>query len=137
MVDEDLWEKLESLKFQPMICGIRWIRLLFVREFPLNQVLHLWDYMFLQYRNDLNFLSIEELALAMILHLKKSLIKAKKPIELIQKVQKYPKIKSTLPLVANAHKIKSRIKIILFLILKENYILKQNKKVLKKLIILL
>ena len=84
-----------------------------------DRVLHLWDYMFLQYRNDFNFLSIEELALAMILHLRGNLMKSKKPIELIQKVQKFPKIKSALPLVANAHKIKSKLKIIFVLNLRK------------------
>jgi hypothetical protein len=67
--------------------------------------------MFIRYKINSDFLSIEELALAMLIHLKSSLMKCKSPIELIQKVQKYPKIKCSLPLVANAHKIKSRIKI--------------------------
>lgn len=109
MVDEELWAKLDTLKFQPMICGIRWIRLLYIREFPLSQLLNLWDYMFLRFKTNGDFLSIEELALAMLLHIKGSLMKAKSSIELIQKVQKFPKIKSSLPLVANAHKIKCKI----------------------------
>ena len=110
-MDEELWEKLETLKFQPMICGIRWIRLLFLREFPLNQLINLWDYMFIRYNTDLDFHCIEEIALAMLIHIKSHLMKCKSSIELIQKVQKYPKIKCSLPLVSNAHKIK-RINII-------------------------
>lgn len=109
-MDEELWEKLDALKFQPMICGIRWIRLLFIREFPVDQLVSLWDYFFVRFRVDEDFLCIEELALAMMLHLKPTLMKCKSPIEVIQKVQRFPKIKCSLPLVANAHKIKSRRK---------------------------
>jgi hypothetical protein len=65
--------------------------------------------MFLRFRADGDFISIEELALAMLLHIKGSLMKAKSTIELIQKVQRFPKIKSSLPLVANAHKIKCKV----------------------------
>lgn len=99
---------MDSLKFQPMICGIRWIRLLFIREFPILQLVSLWDYFFVRFRADSDFLCIEELALAMMLHLRPTLMKCKSPIEVIQKVQRFPKIKCSLPLVANAHKIKSR-----------------------------
>ena len=107
IIDEELADHLEEMKFQPMICGIRWLRLFFVREFPITQVLHLWDYIFFRYANDLHFQSIEEIALAMVSHLRSSLLGCASLLEIIQKVQRYPKIKSIMPLVANAHKIKS------------------------------
>ncbi|CAG8444602.1 4847_t:CDS:10 [Funneliformis mosseae] len=45
-IDPELYNHLKDLDIEPQLYGIRWIRLLFGREFPLNQVLILWDGMF-------------------------------------------------------------------------------------------
>ncbi|CAI2169233.1 19489_t:CDS:10 [Funneliformis geosporum] len=45
-IDSELYKHLKDLDIEPQLYGIRWIRLLFGREFPLNQVLILWDGMF-------------------------------------------------------------------------------------------
>ncbi|CAG8614428.1 18236_t:CDS:10, partial [Cetraspora pellucida] len=45
-IDPELYHHLKNLDIEPQLYGIRWIRLLFGREFPLNQVLILWDGMF-------------------------------------------------------------------------------------------
>ncbi|CAG8526384.1 31389_t:CDS:10 [Racocetra persica] len=45
-IDLELYNHLKDLEIEPQLYGIRWIRLLFGREFPLNQVLILWDGMF-------------------------------------------------------------------------------------------
>lgn len=37
-VDFDLWKRMEELKIEPQIYGIRWTRLLFSREFPMEDV---------------------------------------------------------------------------------------------------
>ena len=37
-VDLDLWRRMEDLQIEPQIYGIRWIRLLFSREFPMTDV---------------------------------------------------------------------------------------------------
>jgi TBC1 domain family protein 5 len=34
-VDSDLWKRMEELQIEPQIYGLRWLRLLFSREFPL------------------------------------------------------------------------------------------------------
>ncbi|CAG8734376.1 9402_t:CDS:2, partial [Ambispora leptoticha] len=44
--DPELYKHLKDLEIEPQLYGIRWIRLLFGREFPLDQVLLLWDGMF-------------------------------------------------------------------------------------------
>ncbi|CAG8478943.1 12154_t:CDS:2 [Ambispora gerdemannii] len=44
--DPELYNHLKGLEIEPQLYGIRWIRLLFGREFPLDQVLLLWDGMF-------------------------------------------------------------------------------------------
>ncbi|CAG0887263.1 unnamed protein product [Cyprideis torosa] len=44
--DHELYLHLEALEIHPQVYGIRWLRLLFGREFPLNQLLSLWDAIF-------------------------------------------------------------------------------------------
>eukprot|EP00794_Sanderia_malayensis_P003474 gene3474-3972_t len=44
--DHDLFLRLQQLDIAPQLYGIRWIRLLFGREFPLTTLLSLWDAMF-------------------------------------------------------------------------------------------
>ncbi|KAF9324275.1 TBC1 domain, member 5 [Podila minutissima] len=45
-VDNELFLHLRSLEIQPQLFGIRWFRLLFGREFPMEDVLNLWDGIF-------------------------------------------------------------------------------------------
>ena len=45
-VDPELAEHLTAIEVLPQIFLIRWIRLLFGREFPLDDVLSLWDVLF-------------------------------------------------------------------------------------------
>jgi len=42
-VDGVLSTHLETLGIEPQMYGLRWIRLMFVREFPMSQLLSLWD----------------------------------------------------------------------------------------------
>ncbi|KAK0420926.1 hypothetical protein QR680_014971 [Steinernema hermaphroditum] len=45
-IDPDLWNHLNKLDIAPQIYGIRWLRLLFGREFPMPDLLCLWDAIF-------------------------------------------------------------------------------------------
>lgn len=36
-VDFELWRRMEELKIEPQIWGIKWLRLLFSREFPMEE----------------------------------------------------------------------------------------------------
>ncbi|KAG0319868.1 TBC1 domain, member 5 [Dissophora globulifera] len=45
-VDNELFLHLKSLEIQPQLFGIRWFRLLFGREFPMEDALCLWDGIF-------------------------------------------------------------------------------------------
>lgn len=49
--DEKLYNHLKELKIAPQIYGIRWMRLLFIREFQMQDLLVLWDAIF---ANDLS-----------------------------------------------------------------------------------
>ncbi|EJU05342.1 RabGAP/TBC [Dacryopinax primogenitus] len=42
-VDPALWAHLDSAGVEPQIYGIRWLRLLFTREFPLSTAVAIWD----------------------------------------------------------------------------------------------
>lgn len=42
-IDPELWSHLEELQIEPQIWGIRWLRLLFTREFSYDASLILWD----------------------------------------------------------------------------------------------
>ncbi|KAG0227722.1 TBC1 domain, member 5 [Actinomortierella wolfii] len=46
VIDMQLYNHLTSLEIQPQLFGIRWFRLLFGREFPMDDVLVLWDGIF-------------------------------------------------------------------------------------------
>ena len=46
VIDHELYIHLEDLGIEPQIYAIRWLRLLFGREFPVQQVYRLWDAMF-------------------------------------------------------------------------------------------
>ncbi|KAL7750196.1 TBC1 domain, member 5 [Sorochytrium milnesiophthora] len=50
--DEELFQHLRQLEIEPNIFGIRWLRLLFLREFPLHDIPQLWDVIF-QDRHDI------------------------------------------------------------------------------------
>lgn len=44
--DPELWVHMKNLDITPQVYGLRWIRLLFGREFPMDDVLVLWDALF-------------------------------------------------------------------------------------------
>ncbi|GLB35004.1 putative protein with domain in Tre-2, BUB2p, and Cdc16p [Lyophyllum shimeji] len=45
-VDPLLWEHIHAAGIEPQIYGIRWLRLLFTREFSMNDAMKLWDGLF-------------------------------------------------------------------------------------------
>ena len=45
-IDEELFNHLDFLKFQPIISCLKWVRLLFLRDFEFQQCLLVWDFVF-------------------------------------------------------------------------------------------
>ena len=45
-VDEDLHEHLQTMEFLPELSLLKWLRVLFSREFTLDATLIIWDYIF-------------------------------------------------------------------------------------------
>lgn len=72
-VDVELWQRLEEMRIEPQIWGIRWIRLLFTREFSLDDALKLWDGIFAY---DPTLRLVEFVCVAMLLRVREALLDA-------------------------------------------------------------
>ncbi|KAM0719954.1 hypothetical protein Q7P37_004089 [Cladosporium fusiforme] len=66
-VDPDLAKHMEKLDIMPQVFLMRWVRLLFGREFPFDDVLTMWDVIF---ANDTTLEIVEHVCLAMILRIR-------------------------------------------------------------------
>ncbi|KAI1326357.1 rab-GTPase-TBC domain-containing protein [Xylariaceae sp. FL0255] len=85
-VDPELSNHLKSIEILPQIFLIRWIRLLFSREFPFDQVLILWDTLF---SIDPEFKLIDLVCTSMLLRIRWELLEADYAMAL-QLLLKYP-----------------------------------------------
>ncbi|GES82722.1 TBC1 domain family member 5-like isoform X5 [Rhizophagus clarus] len=72
-IDPELHERLNELEIEPQLYGIRWIRLLFGREFPLDKVLTLWDGIFAE---DPTLRIVDHVCVAMMLLIRDDLLKS-------------------------------------------------------------
>ena len=45
-VDSELHQHLQNLEFLPELCLLKWLRIIYCREFNLQSVLTVWDYIF-------------------------------------------------------------------------------------------
>ncbi|KAL0074506.1 rab-GTPase-TBC domain-containing protein [Phycomyces blakesleeanus] len=70
-IDPPLYKHLESFGIEPQLYGIRWLRLLFGREFDINDLLKLWDAIFAQ---DPTLKIAEYICLAILLRVRDKLI---------------------------------------------------------------
>ncbi|KAK9781943.1 putative Rab-GTPase-TBC domain-containing protein [Seiridium cardinale] len=85
-VDPDLSKHLKNIEVLPQIFLIRWIRLLFSREFPFDQMLVLWDTLF---SVDPSLDLIDLVCTAMLLRIRWDLLEADYSVAL-QLLLKYP-----------------------------------------------
>ncbi|KAF9264818.1 RabGAP/TBC, partial [Marasmius fiardii PR-910] len=72
-VDPVLWKHIQSTGIEPQIYGIRWLRLLFTREFGLPDALKLWDGLF---ACDPTFGLVPWICVAMLIRIRNQLIPA-------------------------------------------------------------
>ena len=66
-VDRELSTHLEKLDIMPQIFLMRWVRLLFGREFPFDDVLTMWDVVF---ANDTSLEIVDHVCIAMLLRIR-------------------------------------------------------------------
>ncbi|XP_048729402.2 TBC1 domain family member 5-like isoform X4 [Ostrea edulis] len=74
--DVELHGHLERLEIAPQIYGIRWIRLLFGREFPMQDLLALWDALF---ADGVGFELVDFVFVAMLLYIRDLLLSSDYP----------------------------------------------------------
>lgn len=67
-LDPELFRHLDKLGLEPQLYGIRWLRLLFSREYEIDELLILWDGIF---SHDSNLSLVEWVASAMLIVLRK------------------------------------------------------------------
>ena len=87
--DLNLYTHFENLGLSPQLYMLRWIRVLFSREFFLDQIIQLWDELFVS-ENLIEF--IDYIVMAMIHNVRKELLQ-KKDMTIIAILQNYPKEK--------------------------------------------
>ncbi|KAI1375039.1 RabGAP/TBC [Hypoxylon crocopeplum] len=85
-VDPELSTHLKNIEILPQVFLIRWIRLLFSREFPFDQMLVLWDTLF---SVDPSFKLIDLVCTAMLIRIRWDLLNADYTVAL-QLLLKYP-----------------------------------------------
>ncbi|KAF9364919.1 TBC1 domain, member 5 [Mortierella sp. NVP85] len=88
-IDNDLFLHLKSHEIQPQLFGIRWFRLLFGREFPMDDVLILWDGIFAK---DPSLDICIFIGLAMLLRIRDDLLE-EDFAGCLHKLMRYPSVK--------------------------------------------
>jgi TBC1 domain family protein 5 len=88
-LDPELHAAFARLQIEPQIYAIRWLRLLFSREFPLADTMHLWDALFAR---DPSLQLANHVCLAMLVRVRNSLLRAASEGygEFIQVLLRYP-----------------------------------------------
>ncbi|KAF9211750.1 TBC1 domain, member 5 [Podila verticillata] len=100
-VDNELFSHLRSLEIQPQLFGIRWFRLLFGREFPLEDVLNLWDGIFAK---DPSLNIVIFIGLALLLKIRDDLLDQDFS-GCLHKLMRYPSVKDTHLFITQALKL--------------------------------
>ncbi|ODQ50794.1 RabGAP/TBC [Saitoella complicata NRRL Y-17804] len=89
ILDPDLHHHLTSLQIEPQIWGIRYLRLLFGREFGFSGLFGLWDALFADMSETGNLMVVEWVCVAMLMRIRSKLIGASYT-ETISLLLKYP-----------------------------------------------
>ncbi|XP_061182868.1 TBC1 domain family member 5-like isoform X5 [Saccostrea echinata] len=96
--DHELHGHLERLEIAPQIYGIRWIRLLFGREFPMQDLLALWDAIF---ADGVGFELVDFVFVAMLLYIRDLLLASDYP-QCLNCLMRYPPLADINHLIDNA-----------------------------------
>jgi hypothetical protein len=114
--DKELYDHIESLNIEPQIFLLRWIRLLFGREFHIEDVLVVWDAIFADsggFRNsDLDPMTIdlslvEHLAIMMLVYIRSQLLELDFS-DCLKRLMKYPPVEDVHLFVERALQSRNR-----------------------------
>ncbi|KAK3106658.1 hypothetical protein FSP39_024666, partial [Pinctada imbricata] len=97
--DVELHSHLERLEIAPQIYGIRWVRLLFGREFPMQDLLALWDAIF---ADGIGFELVDYIFVAMLLYIRDLLLASDYP-QCLNCLMRYPPVGDIHNLIERAH----------------------------------
>ncbi|XP_064595291.1 TBC1 domain family member 5-like isoform X2 [Liolophura sinensis] len=86
--DVELHMHLERLEIAPQIYGIRWVRLLFGREFPMQDLLVIWDAVF---ADGIGFDLVDYIFVAMLLYIRDLLLSSDYPT-CLSTLMRYPPV---------------------------------------------
>ncbi|KYR02956.1 RabGAP/TBC domain-containing protein [Tieghemostelium lacteum] len=100
--DFELYKHLESLQIEPQIYLLRWIRLIFGREFHLEDLMNIWDCVF-AYGDEL--VLIDYLSISMLAYIRDQLLHSDS-IYALKRIYKYPPVEDVYLLVKQAFMIK-------------------------------
>jgi hypothetical protein len=90
--DPFLFKQLKQLEIEPQIFLIRWLRLLFGREFHRDDVLVIWDAI-LADSSESDMLVVEYIATAMLIFIRRSLLSAESDVGIaIKRLMKFPPV---------------------------------------------
>ncbi|ANB11587.1 hypothetical protein AWJ20_4407 [Sugiyamaella lignohabitans] len=109
IVDPELYNVLVSNEIEPQIWGIRWIRLIFGREFGFNQMLRLWDALFAADGSTLEL--IDHICVIMLIRIRKILLEEPHYAEILTTLLNYPTDQAQPPYlyIINALYLKSHL----------------------------
>ncbi|KFD54117.1 hypothetical protein M513_04894 [Trichuris suis] len=105
VVNEDLYEHLKALQVPPEAYGIRWMRLLFGREFPLQDLLLIWDTIFAK---SPPYQLIECIFVQMLCWIAPILLQSDYT-GCLQRLMKFPTVMDVLELLRRARRLESDI----------------------------
>eukprot|EP00833_Pecoramyces_ruminatium_P008185 jgi/Orpsp1_1/1182217/evm.model.c7180000080365.1 len=106
VVDNDLYIALKKHEIEPQLYGLRWLRLLFSREFPIKDVLILWDGIFAEGGN---LELVDWIVLVMLMHIRDKIINQEYS-SCLTSLMKYPKLEQENEIVLfveNARRLKA------------------------------
>ncbi|XP_017300219.1 TBC1 domain family member 13 [Diaphorina citri] len=84
--DLEVWEKLYAIELHPQYYSFRWLTLLLSQEFPLPDVLRIWDSLF---ADELRFSFLNHICCAMILLVREDILAGDFP-SIVKLLQHYP-----------------------------------------------
>ncbi|KZT56423.1 hypothetical protein CALCODRAFT_317884 [Calocera cornea HHB12733] len=93
-VDPALWARLDSAGIEPQMYGIRWLRLLFTREFDLPDAMAIWDSLIAA---DASLQLAEWICVAMLLRIRNQLLATDDYSMLLTYLLRYPSLNPTVP----------------------------------------
>jgi len=98
-VDPEYSNYLNDIGIVPQLYGLRWIRLLFSREFHIRDVCGLWDGIFSK-----GFGIVDYLCVAMLLYIRKEVM-GKDQNQALRRIMKYPPVEDVHVLILKANKV--------------------------------